>query len=129
MNRIEKDGKTFNGYVLAIRGNLEKDWRDDLKAGDILITKSGDLRVIREAWYFNDGTLGSVILAIRKCSWTRRPYTSYDRSALKSLKFKKAQVKFKPKKYDHEFDQYIKTRWERSVTDRSFTCFDAKNFA
>ncbi len=72
---------------------LELDWRDELKNNDILITKSGDLRVIREAVYYNDECLSHIVLAIRKCSWTRSPTTSYDRSALKTLKFRKAAVK------------------------------------
>jgi len=132
---IEKkivDGKTFYPFVLANRRSWEKDWRDELRSNDILITQSGDLRVIRSALYYADGTLQSVKLAIRRCSWTRHATTSYDRSALKSLGFRKAAVKFKPKEYDLEFQKFIesggdvKPRW---MGAHDYTCVHAQFFA
>ena len=125
------DGKTIwkfpsSGYI------KQKDWRDELKVNDILITKSGDLRVVREAVYYNDGILRSVTFAIRRCSWTGRSTTSYCRSDLKTLKFRKADVKFKPKEHDIKFNEYVLSgkddvpwpehKWE-------YTCYSARNFA
>jgi hypothetical protein len=125
-------GKTFFNETLPFRKNLAKDWRDDIRQNDILITKSGDLRVVREALYYADETLRSVKFAIRKCSWTKHPTTSYDRSQLKSLGFRKAAVKFKPKKHDEDFQQYIlsgKDTSARHIQTWEYTCFNAKDFA
>jgi|APGre2960657404_1045060.scaffolds.fasta_scaffold51034_2 hypothetical protein len=111
---------------------LELDWRDELKNNDILITKSGDLRVIREAVYYNDECLSHIVLAIRKCSWTRSPTTSYDRSALKTLKFRKAAVKFKPSEKDNEFQEFVLRGKYSGFYEPEYgvyTCISAKSFA
>jgi len=125
-------GKTFFQEIIPFRKHIVKDWRDEIKRNDILITKSGDLRVAREALYYADGTLYSVTFAIRKCSWTNHPTTSYDRSELKRLGFRKAFVKFKPKKHDDDFQQYIllgKDKISRHLQTWEYTCFNAKDFA
>ncbi len=52
-------------------------WVDAAEPGMVLISPTGDMRVIRKvtrgrAWRYPIFTF-----AIRRCSWTRRPYTGY----------------------------------------------------
>lgn len=58
---------------------------DDIQPGDtVMLGKSARLvRAVRRA---GDGTIRSITLAIRRCSWTRRPYTIYVRSDFGLLK-------------------------------------------
>jgi hypothetical protein len=127
---IPEEGKTYMPLNHPWKNaKPKKDWRDELKANDILITKSGDLRVIRDAVYFRDGILRSVILAIRKCSWTRSSTTMYSRADLKTLKFRKAFVKFKPTEADDKFQEFVRKERRNPSTCRNYTCIDAKSFA
>jgi hypothetical protein len=130
ITHVPEEGKTFMSLNHPWKNaKPKKDWRDELKVNDILITKSGDLRVVREALYFKDGILRSVTLAIRKCSWTRSSTTSYPRSDLKTLKFKKAFVKFKPTEADDKFQKFVIGERHSLVGRRNYTCIDAKSFA
>ena len=128
---FDKD-RTIYQFALANRRNLIRDWRDELRVNDIVITKSGDLRVVREAIFYSDDTLSVVTFAIRKCSWTRHATTTYDRSALKSLKFRKAHVKFKPKSHDDDFQMFVRSGLNSSphwMGLQRYDCFSARNFA
>lgn len=51
-------------------------WMAYVKAGDVLQTPSGDLRIVRKIYRFEDGDLRSADFAIRRCSWTGRAYTA-----------------------------------------------------
>lgn len=53
----------------------QEPWMAYVKAGDVLQTPSGDLRVVRKVRRFSDGDLSSATFAIRRCSWTSRAYT------------------------------------------------------
>jgi hypothetical protein len=71
------------------------DWRDTLKIGDVIKTKTG-YRVVRDVTYMpeNDhlgrgGMLNYVAFAIKRKSWTTRPYTLCCRSAM--TKFEKVE--------------------------------------
>lgn len=66
-----------------MRSPLEKDWRDKIQAGDIVLFK-GTERIVRKACYGKNGLLTYVYFTILRCSWTRRPYTLYQRSELKN---------------------------------------------
>jgi hypothetical protein len=133
MNFITYEEKrTVYNCALPNRRGLTRDWRDELKINDILITKSGDLRVIREALYYSDNTLLSITLAIRKCSWVRHATTRYDRSSLKTLKFRKAEVKFKPKPHDDDFQMFVASGMDtapRWMGTQRYNCVSARNFA
>lgn len=59
-------------------------WVDTAKAGDVLLWPSGDMRVIRKVTVHtyrgrSEPRVRSPIFdfAIRRCSWTERPYTVY----------------------------------------------------
>ena len=80
-----------DGYYRGVK--LTPDWRDELKVGDVLITPSGDLRVVRQVTMRKRGLLRSVALAIRHCSWTKRAYTIYCRPDLATMGYRKAGVR------------------------------------
>jgi hypothetical protein len=60
----------------------EPDWFAFLRVGDVLRSPSGALRVVRLVSR-REGRLTAVCFAIRRCSWTRRPLTVYNRYDLK----------------------------------------------
>jgi len=53
-------------------------WMCFAKEGDVLRTPKGDYRVIRSISRFDDGDLRCASFAIRRCSWTKRAYTTYN---------------------------------------------------
>lgn len=105
----------------------EFDWRDTLKAGDMLLTPSRDLRAVRKVRYGPDGFLKTVIFAIRHCSWTGRAYTVYQRTDLKTLGYVKAGVRARlDRPMDKMLDQCL--TYENRF-DQCLTCKDAKVLA
>lgn len=59
------------------------DWRDQIKVGDILLSRNGAERIVRNVTYRkSSGLLWGVSLAILKRSWTNRPHTVLTRSDL-----------------------------------------------
>ena len=52
-------------------------WVDAAKPGDVLLGPSGDMRVIRKVTAGKHWRHPIFSFAIRRCSWTRRPYTVY----------------------------------------------------
>jgi len=73
------------------------DWRDNIKDGDVLLI-GNDYRVVRRATYttkHGNKTLSAVTLAIRRCSWTKRPYTVVSRSDLKCRGFRPTGITIK----------------------------------
>jgi len=74
---------------------VEKDWRDSLKLGDVVLTKSGTPRVIRRISYRKSGILLAVTFSIKRESWTKRPYTVMNRSDLSCLGYRPSGVTLK----------------------------------
>ena len=70
----------------------ERDWRDALRAGDVILEGGDKLkpRTVRRAVYWGDGTLHAVDLVIFHCSWTHRCLTTINRNDLKQRRFTKA---------------------------------------
>lgn len=50
-------------------------WFAFVQAGDVLRTRSGDFRLVRDVLRHKDRLY--ISFAIRRCSWTKRPYTVY----------------------------------------------------
>ena len=65
------------------RGSPQPQWMRDVKAGDVLVSPSGMLRVVRGVARYSCGALSSLDFAIRRCSWTRRGHTVYGYTDLK----------------------------------------------
>lgn len=108
---------------------IPKDWRDTLQVGDVLLTPSRDMRVVRHVTYNKNGYLRAVNLAIRQCSWTGRAYTCYFRTDLETLGFHKAGVRARltsemDKKLEH--DLMYENRFKQ---DQYLTCIDARCLA
>jgi hypothetical protein len=66
--------KVFSGRA-GRRRAANPEWFSAVQPFDVLRTPSGDLRVVRTVTRFKCGALRSVCCAIRRCSWTKRPYT------------------------------------------------------
>ena len=62
-------------------------WFDAIKVGDVLKTPSKDYRVVRAVTRYANGPLHSIVLTIRKCSWTHRPYTHLNYTDLRARGF------------------------------------------
>lgn len=46
-----------------------------VQVGDVVLTRAGLARVVRKVSRFPDGELRALTFAIKRCSWTHRPYT------------------------------------------------------
>ncbi len=61
------------------KGSAFQPWMRNVRAGDVLATPDGDLRVVRYARVWRNKYSGqehlTLYLAIRRCSWTHRAYT------------------------------------------------------
>jgi len=78
----------------------DPDWFAILRVGDVLQRgRHGPLRVVRDVHRYSAhswnrhrrrqaGRLGSITFAIRHCSWTKRPYTVYTASDLKTFGYR-----------------------------------------
>lgn len=66
---------------------MQLPWMAVVKVGDVLRSGSGTLRVVRYVSRFKDGELRTIGFAIRRCSWTHRPYTLYGYTDLKANGF------------------------------------------
>jgi hypothetical protein len=123
-----KDGKVYGRVSTKTRIGLEPlDWRDELKEFDILITPSGDLRVIRTADYDLNGRLYCVEVTTRKCNRFGSGFRTFFRWELKKLK--KAEVKYRPTEKDYEIQKYLvdESKWIKS--EKQFNCLNVKQFA
>lgn len=67
-------------------------WMYRLQVGDV-ITNGGPFRIVRELTRRRDGRLSSVILAIRRCSWTHRCYTYLNATDLRCMGYRRVRVK------------------------------------
>ena len=66
----------------------DREWMDNLKVGDVLLWGRKETpRVIRDMSMHHiwSDRLGYVTFAIRRCSWTHRPYTLYNRSEVRAM--------------------------------------------
>lgn len=52
-------------------------WVDTAEVGTVLLSPTGDMRVIRKVSRGKHWRHPIFTFAIRRCSWTRRPYTCY----------------------------------------------------
>lgn len=114
--------------------NPRADWRDTIQVGDILITPSGDWRVVRDVKYWptegqyksRHGLLGFLDLAIRRCSWTGRPHRTLSRACIAGWsKLQGARAKLGTEA-DEKLRIDILTK--RRVEELHYDCCDAKAF-
>lgn len=74
-----RDGSMYERSKYFVR---RYDWIDKLKPGDVVLFKSGALRTVLEVTHrtHNPKRLLCAMFTILHCSWTKRPYTSLERS-------------------------------------------------
>lgn len=106
--KIYQDGKIIDLWRKGSKYKTPLDWRDELKEFDVLITKTGKLRVVREARYNPNGYLYSVEFVSLKPNCFQSALAGYIRSDLKSLGFKKADLKYVVKGKDLYLQDAIK---------------------
>lgn len=80
------------GYSLHKRYRPRPDWLDTVKVGDVLMFPSGGYRVVRAVHHHKEQRPNGVnwrfpilSFAIRRCSWTGRPYTVYTANDLQTM--------------------------------------------
>jgi hypothetical protein len=108
------------------RGRLQRLWMRTVQAGDVLVSPSGSMRVVREVSFYGNGDLHSVTLAIRRCSWTGRPYTIYDYTMLRTLGWRPAGVRID---LDTELDCWLQADIGALGSPSTVTCCEAKDMA
>ena len=125
---IYKDGKNIDLWRKNSKHKTPLDWRDELKEFDVLITKTGKLRVVRTVRYNPNGYLYSVEFVSLKPNRFQSPLAWYIRSDLKSLGFKKANLKYVVKGKDLYLQDAIKQGktmgWDKEVSFK-----DVRQFA
>lgn len=107
------------------RSRVRKDWRDQLRVGDVIRSAAGTHRVVRSAKRDEFGLLVGIYLVIRACSWTRRAHTVLTRSDIRSRGFKPpiARVRLKSR-LDRDIALDIK-----DFSRRKLTCCDVHGVA
>lgn len=95
-------------------------WCDTLKVGDVITNDKGPYRVIRRVGTKDDGSFGGVMLSIRHCSWTRRPYTCLNRTDLKYAGYRLVRGAHWSTK--SEIDQKLLYEMERTSNKSELTC-------
>jgi hypothetical protein len=80
---LDRDGATYFYRPSWPEQLLGYDWRDSLREGDVIRTRAGTERIVREASYRRNGHLSAVVMTIAHCSWTSRCYTTVNRVDLK----------------------------------------------
>lgn len=96
-------------------------WFATLRDGDVIASPKGTQRVVRKVSRDDAGRLKAVYFAIKRCSWTKRPYTVYVRSDLRQgWRYVGVRVKLVA-----EIDWRIRHACN-SDTDRSLSCRDVR---
>lgn len=62
------------------------DWRDTVRVGDVLVSGRGTRRVVRDVHHAGPHVF--VTFTIRRCSWTGRCTTVYNRSDLRTFGYR-----------------------------------------
>ena len=103
-----------------------KDWRENIKEFDILISPSGDLRVVRDVKFKPNGYLFCVTFTKRICNKFPSGLTYKFRTDLRL--YRKASVKYRPKNADFDLQQYI-TDDLKDFKNPKYNCQTVKFFA
>lgn len=92
-------------------------WMASVKVGDVLRSASGTLRVVRSVARFKDGDLRSLGFAIRRGSWTQRPYTIMNFTDLRQQGFTRIGANYSMRtELDRRLARCIEDHRHRDVT-------------
>lgn len=112
--------------------SLADQWALEVGKGDVIRTKSGDLRVVREVHRHQKakgkGSWGATIarrtycfFAIRSCSWTGRPYTLYSIGEMVSMGW--VPTSARPQRLDSGIDRTLEQDFgSNRSSDCALTC-------
>jgi signal peptidase I len=92
----------------------DNDWISRIEKGDVIEDRNGTLRVVRAVSRFTTrrrNLYTSVTLAIRRPSWTTRPYTVINSNDLRQRGFKPTGAKWP---LDSEFDRRLEDQFGRN---------------
>jgi hypothetical protein len=78
---------------------MGSDWIKNIKKGDVLESGAGLLRIVRDVSHHKRT---SVTFAIRRPSWTTRPYTVMGESDLRTLGYRPVECKPFPLRTDFD---------------------------
>lgn len=105
---------------------MYQDWMDKVKIGSILQTRGGQYRIVRSVSHYkrppNKGKLRCVYFAIKRCSWTHRPYTIMSYNDLYQNGYSITSMTYK-------FGAKIDAKLAQEIADhelRSMSCCDVK---
>lgn len=98
---------------MARRDLPEWRWIRNLKAGDVVESPSGNLRIVRKVSDPSRNPQGrvSVYFCINHCSWTHRPYTVLCDNDLITLGYRPIGVRVE---LDTDFDPSLSAEFSRS---------------
>lgn len=102
-------------------------WMRTVQVGDVIQTKYGSPRIVREVTRHHDGRLRSVAVVIKHCSWTHRCYTILNATDLRCLGYRK--LRLKRKALDSDFDRTVRAAMQQKGGPRSgyiLDCCDVK---
>lgn len=100
-------------------------WMADLRAGDVIAKGvNGPWRIVREVSRYKNGDLASVVLVIRRCSWTRRGVTILNYTDLRVFGYRRVA---RNAKMSTEMDAKIQRAC--AFKENCFSCHEARGIA
>lgn len=101
-------------------------WALEIAPGDVVEAPSGLLRVVREVHRYRRSAPRQVwaFFSIQRCSWTKRPYTTYTVGELWQIGYRPLGIK---SNLDSEFDRKLledMTGNRPKASDCTFRCCD-----
>lgn len=101
--------------VFSSNNAPQPQWMLTLRVGDVLRNRKGNTRVVRDISRYVTGELYSVTFSIQRCSWTTRPYTTYNYTDLKNYGYEPvAGIR-------HEFKTKLDKTLQKDIQRRHFT--------
>lgn len=112
---------------------LADQWAGEVQAGDVVRTHTGDLRVVRAVhrhcidrsgkggWSKTQARRTYCYFAIKRCSWTHRPYTQYSIGEMVTMGWTPTDAK--PSRLNAAIDHQLLADFEADAReDLNLTC-------
>jgi hypothetical protein len=98
-------------------------WIKQLVKGDVIVSRNGNLRVIRRVTHHGPSIPKTYItLAIKHCSWTGRAYTVYNGNDLRQMGYRPIKANFALRS---RVDRLMEEEFDRPGKERPvLTCCD-----
>jgi hypothetical protein len=89
-------------------GRLQAAWMATVKAGDVLISGRGTMRVVRRVNRYQNGKLRSLVFTIKRCSWTNSAFTHLNFTDLRYQGYAPLGVHMP-----------LRSAWDRKISEES----------